>query len=47
MCGELNPLFELIVLREFVFDGIVIDGKPVPSLGWSGLFRRRTHGGKV
>jgi SAM-dependent methyltransferase len=41
ICGELNPLFELIDLRDFVFDGIVIDGQPVASLGWSGLFRRR------
>ncbi len=43
ICGELNRLFELINLREFTFDGIVIDGKPVGPLGWSGLFRRRGH----
>lgn len=41
ICGELNPLFELIELREFVFDGIVIGGEAVGPLGWSGLFRRR------
>jgi len=41
ICGELNALFELIELREFVFDGIVIGGVSVSPLGWSGLFRRR------
>lgn len=44
ICGELNPLFELIDLREFTFDGIVIAGEPVSPLGWSGLFRRRKDG---
>lgn len=41
MCGELHPLFELVQLREFTFDGIVIGGEEVRSLAWSGLFRRR------
>lgn len=41
MCEELDPLFELISLREFVFDGIAVNGEPVSPLGWSGLFRRR------
>lgn len=41
ICAELNPLFELIELREFAFDGIVIGGQLVDSLAWSGLFRRR------
>jgi SAM-dependent methyltransferase len=43
ICGELNPLFELVDLREFIFDGIVVDGKPIGPLGWSGLFRRRSR----
>jgi SAM-dependent methyltransferase len=41
ICGELNPLFELVQLREFTFDGITIGGEAVTPLGWSGLFRRR------
>jgi SAM-dependent methyltransferase len=43
ICGELNQLFELVQLREFTFDGIVIGGETVSSLGWSGLFRRRAR----
>jgi methyl halide transferase len=46
ICSELNPLFELVELREFIFSGIVIDGKPVSPLGWSGLFRRRASNGR-
>jgi len=41
MLAELEPLFELQQLRAFTFDGVVIEGKAVRPLGWSGLFRRR------
>jgi SAM-dependent methyltransferase len=41
LCGELGGLFELVELREFRFEGVVIDGQPVSPLAWSGLFRRR------
>lgn len=40
LCAELGGLFELIQLREFTFDGVVIEGQPVTPLGWSGLLRR-------
>lgn len=39
--AELCPLFDLVQLREFYFDGVVIGGKPVRPLGWSALLRRR------
>lgn len=41
LCYELGGLFELIELREFTFDGVVVDGRPLRPLAWSGLFRRR------
>jgi 2-polyprenyl-3-methyl-5-hydroxy-6-metoxy-1,4-benzoquinol methylase len=41
ICTELAALFELVQLREFTFDGVVVDGKPVSPLAWSALFRRR------
>ncbi len=41
MCRELSPLFELVELREFRFDGVVIEGHPVEPLAWSALWRRR------
>ena len=41
LCLELEPLFDLVQLREFRFDGVVIDGKPVRPLAWSALLRRR------
>jgi SAM-dependent methyltransferase len=41
MCGELALLFELVQLREFRFDGVEIEGRPVSPLAWSGLWRRK------
>jgi SAM-dependent methyltransferase len=41
LCAELGTLFDLIQLREFRFDGVVIDGKTVQPLAWSGLLRRK------
>ncbi len=41
LCQELETLFALVQLREFRFDGVVIDGKPVRPLAWSALLRRR------
>lgn len=42
---ELSPLFDLVQLREFTFEGIVVDGKPVSPLAWSALFRRKPKTG--
>ena len=44
LCAELGTLFDLIQLREFRFDGVVIDGKSVQPLAWSGLLRRKSKG---
>lgn len=41
ICTELSSLFDLVQLREFTFDGVVVDGKPIAPLAWSALFRRR------
>ncbi len=41
ICAELGPLFDLVQLREFRFDGVVIGGKPVRPLAWSVLLRRK------
>jgi SAM-dependent methyltransferase len=41
ICRELSPLFELVELREFRFDGVVIEGHAVEPLAWSALWRRR------
>jgi len=41
ICSELSGLFEIVHLREFYFDGIVIEGQQINSLGWSVLSRRR------
>ena len=41
ICLEFSPLFDLIQLREFRFDGICIDGKDVRPLAWSALLRRK------
>jgi SAM-dependent methyltransferase len=40
LCGELEPAFELIALREFRFEAI-IDGEPISPLAWSALWRRK------
>lgn len=39
--AELCPLFDIVQMREFYFDGVVIGGQPVRPLGWSVLLRRR------
>ena len=41
LCLELAPLFDLVQLREFRFDGVVIGGQPVRPLAWSALWRRK------
>jgi SAM-dependent methyltransferase len=40
ICQELSPLFDLIQLREFRFDEVVINQQPRRPLGWSALWRR-------
>jgi len=39
--AELGPIFHLVQLREFRFDGVVIQERPVRPLGWSILSRRK------
>lgn len=41
LCAELGRLFEVVQLREFRFDGVVIEGQEVRPLGWSGVLRRK------
>jgi methyl halide transferase len=41
ICSELEPLFELVQLREFHFDGVVLGGQEFRPLAWSVLLRRR------
>lgn len=41
LCSELSPLFDLVQLREFRFDGVITNGRALTPLAWSGLFRRR------
>jgi SAM-dependent methyltransferase len=41
LCKELQPLFNLILLRAFRFDGVVVEGKPMQPLAWSALLRRK------
>jgi len=41
ICTELASLFDLVQLREFTFDGVVVDGRAITPLAWSALFRRR------
>jgi cyclopropane fatty-acyl-phospholipid synthase-like methyltransferase len=40
LATELEPYFQLIQLREFRFDGVVVEGAPAEPLAWSALFRR-------
>ncbi len=44
ICRELDPLMELVQLREIRFDEIILEGKPERPLGWSALFRRKRSG---
>jgi SAM-dependent methyltransferase len=41
LCAELAPLFDLVQLREFRFDGVCVNGQPIAPLAWSALLRRR------
>lgn len=41
ICRELEPLFVLLQLREFRFDGVVVGGQRIEPLAWSVLLRRR------
>ncbi len=41
LCQELAPLFHVLQLREFTFDGVKIEGISVTPLGWSALLRRK------
>jgi SAM-dependent methyltransferase len=41
MLAELGPLFELVQLREFHFDGVTVDGTALNPLAWSALWRRK------
>lgn len=41
ICTEIGGLFDLVQLREFKFDGVVIEGQPFSPLGWSALWRRK------
>ncbi|MEQ1568065.1 MAG: class I SAM-dependent methyltransferase [Myxococcota bacterium] len=42
LCAELQPWWDLVELREMVFDGVHHAGVPVEPLAWSGWFRRRS-----
>lgn len=41
LLAELGPLFELVQLREFHFDGVTVDGATLNPLAWSALWRRK------
>jgi SAM-dependent methyltransferase len=41
ICLELAPLFDLVQLREFRFDGVRIQGVLMSPLAWSALLRRK------
>jgi hypothetical protein len=41
MLAELGPLFELVQLREFHFDGVTVAGTELNPLAWSALWRRK------
>ncbi len=41
ICLELQSLVDLVQLREFRFDGVVIQGQTVSPLAWSVLLRRK------
>ena len=41
LCQELDPLFEIVQLREFRFDGVVVNEQMLSPLGWSAVLRRR------
>lgn len=41
LCAELQPLFDLVELREFRWSDVHIDGRSSRPLGWAALLRRR------
>ncbi|MCE9544575.1 MAG: methyltransferase domain-containing protein [Planctomycetia bacterium] len=41
LLAELGPLFELVQMREFRFDGVHINGETFSPLAWSALLRRK------
>lgn len=41
LCAELQPLFDLVELREFRWSTVRIGDQETRPLGWSALFRRR------
>ena len=41
LCKELAPLFDLVQLREFRFDGVTVEGYCISPLAWSALWRRK------
>jgi hypothetical protein len=41
ICLELQPLFQVVHIREFRFDGVVIPGRSDAPLAWSALLRRK------
>ena len=41
ICEELEPLFRLIQLREFQFDGVVVEDTLITPLAWSVLLSKR------
>jgi len=41
MLAELGPWFELVQLREFRFDGVVVEGEEMQPLAWSAVWRRK------
>lgn len=40
--AELGPLFDIVQLREYRFDKVIIEGKDVSPLAWSILVRRKS-----
>jgi SAM-dependent methyltransferase len=42
ICRELSPAFELVQLREFRFDPVMLNGRIDQPLAWSALWRRRS-----
>ncbi len=46
LCTELEPLFHVVALREFHFDGVQIQGQAVRPLAWSALLRRHNSPAK-
>jgi SAM-dependent methyltransferase len=41
LAAELHPVFDVVQLREFRFDGVTADGEALNPLAWSALLRRK------